>query len=478
MGTNVPALQWTPTGLVVPPAAAVLAGAQADLNAAFGGNLNPALNTPQGQLASSWAAIISNCYAAIAYLVNNVNPAAASNFLQDAIAYLYFLTRISGTPTTVQCVCSGLNGTAIPVGAQAKDTSGNLYTCTQPGTIISGSITLTFQNITNGPVPCPANTLTQINAAIAGWESINNPSAGIPGINVETPQAFAARMQASVANNAQGTLPSLYGTLAQLPGVTSAYVIENDTSSSVAIAPSNFTLAANSLYAAVVGGTAAQILQAIFAKKGPGCNTNGNTSGVIYDTSYPAGQQPAYTFKYEVPNNVALSCVATLANATNLPSNYQTLIQNAILSLFQQGTTILPPAGIASVILSANYFAPIIAAIPGVPIISIQWGTIFSSTNCNTSSTTLTVNSVASGYLAPGDFVTGTGITAGTYIIEQLTSTQSGGGYGGTGTYELSAAASTESGISVSSITGNNTQLQMGIDQFPTLAAGNISVVT
>ena len=475
--TNVPPLQFTMTGPVVPTQAAILAGVQADLNAAFGGNLNPALNTPQGQLAQSLTAIISACYTAIAYFVNNINPAASSDFLQDAIAFIYFLTRIAGTPTTVQCVCYGANGTVIPVGAQANDTSGNLYTCTQAGTITSGSVTLTFQNVLNGPIACPADTLTSIYAEISGWESINNPNAGILGINVETPQAFAARMQASVQANAQGTTAALYGALAALPGVTSAYVIENNTSSSVSIGSTNYPLAQNSLYAAVVGGVAASILQTIFAKKGGGCNTNGNTSGIVYDTSYPLGAQPAYTFKYNVPGTLTMACTVTLASAANLPSNYVTLIQNAILAQFQIGTASLPAAGIASVILAANYYAPILAAVPGAPLMSVQWGSIFSGT-ASISSTTLTVTAVTSGYLMPGNLVTGTGLTNGTYISEQLTSTESNGEYGGTGTYELSQSGSTETGITVSSAGGVSTQFQVGIDQFPQLAAANITVAT
>ena len=58
MTTNVPAIQFTTAGIVVPEESAILTGVQEDINAAFGGNLNfTNLNTPQGQLASSWAAV-------------------------------------------------------------------------------------------------------------------------------------------------------------------------------------------------------------------------------------------------------------------------------------------------------------------------------------------------------------------------------------------------------------------------------------
>jgi uncharacterized phage protein gp47/JayE len=474
MSTNVPQIQWTGSGLVVPTAAAVLAGVQADLNAAFGGNLNPALNTPQGQLATTFAAVVSGCYAAIAYMVNNVNPYAASDFMQDAIGAIYFLNRIPGTPTAVQCQCVGAQGTVIPVGAQATDTSGNSYQCTEAGVIPnSGTITLSFANVADGPIACPANTLVNIYQAIPGWNTINNSSQGVPGTNVETEAAYGARMEASVAVNATGFLASIYGTLAALPGVTSVYVTENDTNGSVNTGSTSYPLAANSIYCAVVGGLAASIANAIFTKKSPGCAMNGNQSVTVYDTSYPAGSQPSYTIKYEVPNALAITFNVNIKNVATLPANIVQLVQNAILAQFNAGTNLVPAVGIASLIVAANYFAPIIAAFPGMQLLSVTIGTSFSGLGTLASSTTLTITTASSGFLGVGDYVTGTDIPANTYIVSQLTGT-----LGGVGTYQMSAAATGTVGTpeAIASAIGNNQTYQAGIDQAPTLTAGGITV--
>ena len=50
-------------------------------------------------------------------------------------------------------------------------------------------------------------------------------------------------------------------------------------------------------------------------------------------------------------------------------------------------------------------------------------------------STTMTVSAIASGPIYPGMTITGTGVTAGTYIVSQLTGTD-----GSTGTYQVSAS--------------------------------------
>ena len=97
--SSVPKLKFTTAGVTVPAETDVLAGVQADMNAAFGGGLNPALETPQGQLASSQAAIIGDKNNEIAYFVNQVDPQYSADRFQDAIARIYFLTRKPATST-------------------------------------------------------------------------------------------------------------------------------------------------------------------------------------------------------------------------------------------------------------------------------------------------------------------------------------------------------------------------------------------
>ncbi len=269
--TNVPAPVFTSTGLVLPTEAAILAGVQEDYNAAFGGNLNPALNTPQGQLCSTTAAIIANSNTVFATFVNQVDPDTATGFMQDAIARIYFLNRNPALPTTVNLQCVGALGTPIPVGALAQDTSGNIYACTQAGTIpIGGTITLPFANVVPGPTACPANTVTKIYQSINGWESVNNSSPGTIGTNVETPVAFEYRRRQSVGINAQGSIPAIYAACFSVPNVLDVFVTQNNTGATIS-APINgnpnstsYPVAAHSVYVAVTGGAAQAVANAIW----------------------------------------------------------------------------------------------------------------------------------------------------------------------------------------------------------------------
>ncbi len=479
MSTNVPPIQWTATGLVVPTEAAVLAGVLQDINAAFGGNLNPALSTPQGQLATSLAAAISNCYALFTNLVNGVNPDLNSGFMQDAIARIYFINRMPGAPTIVQCECIGLVGAVIPAGAQAQDTSNNLYVCTDGGTIPSGgTITLQFQNVVNGPIPCPANSLTRIYQSIPGWDSINNSADGIDGTNVESTSSFEFRREQSVAANAHGSADAIYGAVIDLPGVTDAYVFENTTGSPIFVGSTNFELVAHSVYVGVIGGVAQDIANAIWTKKDLGCDMNGNVSETVVDTQY-SFPQPSYTIKFEncATNPAAYNFTVNIVDSAALPS---TIVQDVTAAITAQFNGTLPGSRrvrIGSFLLAANFYGPVANCEgPSVPVqvLSIFLGSAFSghATLVNASDV-LTVTGVTSGTLTPGTVIAGTDIPAATQIVQQLT-----GAAGGIGTYQMSAEATgTVGSPEVVTGTATATAQLVGIDQAPTLGTVTVNLV-
>ena len=376
MTTNVPPVEFTPAGLVVPQESAVLAGVQLDLNDAFGGNLNPALETPQGQLASSTAAIVADANAVFAEFVNQVNPDTADGFMQDAIARIYFLDRKPAAPTVVLCDCGGLLGTTIPVGAQAQDTSGNIYVCTLEGQIpVSGSITLPFANVKDGPIPCPANTVTKIYQAIVGWESVNNPDEGVLGQDVETQAQFANRRQQSVALNARGSLPSIYSAVFDVPDVLDVYATENTTNATVPFGSTNFDLVPHSLYVAVVGGDADAIAKAIWTKKDVGCDYNGNTEVDVVDDSGYSIPFPTYTVKFEIPDPLPIKFRVELADDPGLPNNIEDLVKAAIVATFV-GADGGQRVRIGSLLLASKFYPGVIKIGPEVSVLSILLGSV------------------------------------------------------------------------------------------------------
>ena len=377
--TSVPAIQFTPEGVILPTDAAILAGVQSDINAAFGGGVNPSLATPQGQIASSNSAIISDKNSAIAYIANQVDPQYAEGRFQDAIGRIYFMTRNPASSTVVIATIGGLPGTYIPAGVLALDTSQNVYQLLGAVTIGGGgTIPAEFANVATGPIPCVEGTLTQLYQTVPGWDTVTNAAAGILGSNVESSQAFELRRQNSVALNSHGTADSIFANVYAVAGVLDCYVIDNPSGNTVDYGPTFYPLAPHSIYVAVVGGSASAIAQAIWNPKDGGCNYNGNTTETVYDTRY-AAPQPAYAVTFEIPSAVPVYFAVTVTNAAALPSNYATLIQNAIIAQFngENGNT---PAGIASLILALSYTGAIFAAVPGLSLVSVFVGLTASPT--------------------------------------------------------------------------------------------------
>ncbi len=374
MTTNVPTIQFTDTGLIVPQESSILTGVMADLNDALGGDINPNLETPQGQLATSTTEIIADSNALFALFVNQINPDVADGFMQDAIARIWFLERSPGVPTNVACTCMGALGTVIPVGAQAQDTSGNLYVCTDGGTIpVSGSIVLNFANVNEGPIPCPATTLTTIYRAIPGWDSINNIDAGVPGRLIESRAEFEFRRANSVALNAHGSRDAIYAAVFNVPDVLDVFVTENVTAGTINVGATSYPVVQHSVYVAVVGGLAQDIGNAINTKKDLGCNMNGNTTVTVVDTAYTP-PQPTYPITFERPAELPIKFAVQIASSSSLPSGIVTLVQDAIIASFV-GADGSARARIGGLILASKFYAPVSKIGPEVSILSILVGT-------------------------------------------------------------------------------------------------------
>lgn len=375
MSTNVPPLQFLPAGLALPEESAVLAGVFQDLQDAFGGQLNEDVETPQGQLASSLAAIVSDANATIARVVAGVDPDTNDGFMQDAIGRIYFMSRIPGAPTVVDLTLTGGVGTVIPVGTQAQDTSGNTYICQQGGSIgVTGNVTLPFANALNGPIPAPAGTVTKVYTSVVGWESVTNLYDGIPGRNVETRAEFETRRVASVALNAHGSLQSVLATVLAVPGVLDAYATENTTSGTVNTGATSYPLLPHSLYVAVVGGAAEDVAEAIWLKKDIGCDYNGNTTVTVEDQDGYDPPYPSYVVKFERPTALPILFAVDIRDSALLPSNIVDLVKAAIYATFT-GADGRGRVKIGSELLAAKFYPGIIAIGPTVSLLEVLIGT-------------------------------------------------------------------------------------------------------
>jgi hypothetical protein len=470
--TNVPFPSFTANGYIPADESDILSGVLQDMNSAFGGNLNPSLETPQGQLSTSLTGIISSAQQTFCYYASQVDPAYAQGRMQDAIGRIYFLERIPAQATVVQATCSGKTGVTIPVGALAQAADGNIYTCIESGDITSfGNVILNFQCNTFGPLSCPAGTLNRIYQAIPGWDSISNASDGVIGNNTETRYAFEERRKLSVAKNAKGTLASILGAVLEVPGVLDAYATQNDTGGSVTVGGQ--TLVAHSVYVAAVGGTDTDVGTAIWTKKPPGCDYNGNTTVPVLDQNTALNPPfPSYNVTFERPLSLGVIFSVSIANTIQVPSNAAALIQAALIAAFA-GEDGGPRARIASTVFASRFYSTVAVLGAWAQIVTLKIGSANTSSASFTGSiatTTLTVSAVGSGALTVGQTVVGAGVLDGTKILSQLT-----GSAGSTGTYSLNKTQTVAS-EAMKGVLANQDSVVVQINQVPTISGDNITV--
>jgi hypothetical protein len=476
--TNVPPITWSTAGPTAPGAPQILAGVQADYNQAFSVSFNWQGSTPQGQLAASLAAIINNANQVLVYYFNQIDPAFATGRMQDAIGRIYGLTRQAATPTTLQVSCGGLGGVNIPVGALIQDAALNLYACTGSGAIgASGVVTLTFAAVIPGTTPVPPANGVTIYQAISGWDTVSAVS-GVEGISTEGRAAFAQRMADSVAGNSFGAIGSIIGAVADVPGVTDYFGYDNATSGAVVVG--GVSIAANSIYVCVAGGTPQAVANAIWSKKAPGCAYTGNTTLTVYDNNPLYSSPIAYTVKYQIPTALQLLFSVSIVNGPQVPSNAAALVSQALINAVTGNTSLIPPpprARINSTVYATSYIGAINALGAWAQVASIQIGSANTPSATITGSiagTTLTVTAIASGTLAVNQYLSDGSnvILNGTQIVGQLT-----GSVGGTGTYQINQTQTVPS-ETVYASTPNQTLVSVKANQEPQISTTNISVGT
>ena len=224
----IPDIEITENGIVAPTTDEVLAGVWELLKTAFGSNLNTAMNTPQGQLATSITAVIQNERNKWIQLMNQIDPRYSTGIWQDAIGELYFIDRQSQTFSIAEIRLYGLNGTIVPTGYRISDVAGNIWETTSQLIIDStGYIGGFVQCTVAGPIEASIDTITNILVALSGLDRATNTSAAIAGVNAESPENFEQRRQESVSANAKLTDAAVRGAVANLPNVVDVWVKSN-----------------------------------------------------------------------------------------------------------------------------------------------------------------------------------------------------------------------------------------------------------
>lgn len=282
----------TADGLITVDSSEIKASFEDAYKQALGANLNVEAGTPQGQLIITDTKLLTYAQEQGVNIANAFSILTASGKALDVTAGFWGYYRKSAQKTVVRCVVDGTAGTVIPAGSLISDGK-NQFRSLDKIVLSSGATYAQFQAVESGAIACEANTLTNIITVINGWDSVNNPTAGILGYDEESDNQFRQRITANLLNiRARGELGSIMDNIAQLDGVLSVIVRENATNEKITIEDQD--LIAHSILVSVVGGDNTELAKTIYEQKAAGIGTNGQVKVSYQDP------KSGITFVYKV----------------------------------------------------------------------------------------------------------------------------------------------------------------------------------
>lgn len=292
------------------------------LQAIYGADINLNSDTPDGQWVNILIQTVLDLQDLLTQIYNSFDPDSAIGVVLDQRVAINGIQRQAGTfsVTNVTLVLTqSVNLYGLDQEAQqiftVSDNAGNQWQLqtTQLG-VGPGTVSYAFQAVTPGANLTTPNTITVPVTIVLGVQSINNPSAQTTvGLNEESDATLKIRRQQSVSIGSQGYLAGLLAALQNIPGVSSAFVYENNTSST-----DGDGVPGHSIWVIVAGTAAAEdIANAIYTKRNAGC-------GLFGSTSYPIVQVDGSTFIVNwdtvSPQNLYIAFTATSINGTNQPN--------------------------------------------------------------------------------------------------------------------------------------------------------------
>lgn len=264
----------------------------------YGSDINVSSNSPDGQQIGLFVQASQDILDVLSTIYNMFSIEGAFGILLQRLVAVNGIEPKNGTSTTTPVSITvdraltlyGLDQSVI-TPFQVRDAN-NIWTLVSTFAFGGpGTQALVFRCTTLGPITPISNTITIQVTPTLGVTVVNNPttSGTVSGQDEDTDAALRVRHGKSFKLAATGPADSVEAALLSLVDVTDALVVENATGAPVGSLP------ANTIWPIVVGGTAVEIAQAIYSKKGIGCSTFGGQSQVV---ARPNGQST--TINYDI----------------------------------------------------------------------------------------------------------------------------------------------------------------------------------
>lgn len=308
----------TSAGYVAKPLDQILSDMQADQLANISPNLNQQAPDPIAVLTGEVASELAELWQGEAALYSGMDPDTADGDQLTGVSLLTGTTRLDPSKTQVPgCTVNVDPGTYLAGTLFARTTSDTVNLYTNKTDVVNGfgvasNFTVDFQAVDTGPLTVNASTLTIIAQAVTGWNSITNPTAGVPGTNGETDPDLRIRREGELSASGATTAAAIQSdvlTKMVTPTTSSntlnCTVLHNDTDATDAngLPPHSIEVVAYQ-----PGNTSADdtaLANLILTQKAAGVGTNGTTSKTATDSE---GNTETISFTRPATTTIYVSC--------------------------------------------------------------------------------------------------------------------------------------------------------------------------
>lgn len=289
----------TAYGVITVDVSQIKAEVENEFKAVFGNDLDTSAATPQGRLIEAETAARANMLEALAYVCNQINPNEATGVYLDSLCALTGCERREATRSSVLATLTGVADTVIPANSEATTDTGTVFYLENEAIIgENGTVEARFLSQELGAIPCAAGELKNIGSEVSGWETIINNSPAVLGSDVESDESLRARRKTTLYNG-RSLSGDILGALSNIDNVESMYIYVNNGIQPVI--KQGVTIAPNTLYTCVFGGTDTDIANALYMRNSAGCGYTGNTQVTVTDPWTSVQYQVAFerpTIKY------------------------------------------------------------------------------------------------------------------------------------------------------------------------------------
>lgn len=258
------------------------------------------------------------------------NPARASGQWLSEMVTINFIERLKAAKSTTVLTCAaGESGATIPAGhLVTTETGGSSWSLDEELYIPPNSTAQVAATCTvAGAISAPADSITVIQNAVFGWESVTNEADALLGRDEETDPELRVRRILAAEKSSSSSVPGIITELLQVENVTNVRVVANTSS-----APLPDGQPAHSTRAIVQGGKDQDIGEALYSNVASGLSTFGLISTTVFD---PRSNQQ-FTMYHDRPTykNVIVEVDSTYSVSDGFPQDGESQVRQNILDWF------------------------------------------------------------------------------------------------------------------------------------------------